>query len=213
MNISDYQSKHGTRLKKTVLAFKAARLLKGLSRKDVGRLCGCSHKSISQIENGQCNFSEDRIRRLVEGMGVSWKEFVTLREDPKKTLAQISDQKPKERSLDRKPRRNHYKIVTKEVRAIRTLRKRAGLSQYRASQLCGYVPGGFGHIEAGRIDLKKERIEHILKCLGFEWDDFEKVVNAPVLRDELIDETVKSLHRLDDSALSSAANIIKALIK
>jgi len=213
MNISEYQSKHGTQLKKSILAFKAARLLKGLSRKDVGRMCGCSDKSISQIENGQCNFSEERIRRLVEGMGVTWKEYVALREDPKRTLAQIVEQKPKERSLDRKPRRNHYKIVTKEVRAIRALRKRKGVSQYTASQLCGYVPGGFGHIEAGRIELRKERIEHILKCLGYEWEDFEKVLNAPIFRDDLIEETIKSLHRLDDSALSSAANIIKALIK
>lgn len=87
MNIGNYQDRHGSRLRKTSLAFKAARLMKGLSRKDAGRLCGCSHQSISQIENGQCNFSDARVRRLIEGMGVVWSDFEELRRDPKKQLA------------------------------------------------------------------------------------------------------------------------------
>ena len=213
MNTLDNAHLAEVRFKKTVLAFKAARLSKGLSRRDAGKLCGCSHKAIAQIENGQCNFSDQRIRRLVEGMGVAWAEFEVLRKDPKKLLAEVVEEKPRERTVDRKPRRNHYKIVTKEVRVIRALRKQRGLSQYRASLLCGYVPGGFGHVEAGRIELKKERIQHILKSLGFTWADFERLLNAPVLRDEVIEETVSTLHRLDDQALLSAVNVIKALVK
>ncbi len=54
-----------------------------------------------------------------------------------------------ERTLSRKPRRNLYKLVTKEVRAIRILRKRRGISQYKASEVCGFKECTFGLIEAG----------------------------------------------------------------
>ena len=201
------------RLTKTVLAFKAARLSRGLTRKQAAELCGCSPRSFEQLENGRCNFSEARLRRLLEQMSVQWSDFLRILEDPKKILARVKEHKPNERSLDRKPRRNHFKIVTKEVRVIRILRKRKGISQYEASRLCGYVPGGFGHIEVGRIELSRQRIDHILSSLGYVWSDFEALMKASVLRDELIEDCTRCLHHLDDSKLESATNILKALNK
>lgn len=200
------------RINKTILAFKAARIALGLSRKEAAVKCSCSIRAFEQLENGRCNFTESRIRRLIESMGMSWPEFKNLEKSPEKALAQI-DAYNQERTLARKPRRNLYKIITKEVRIIRILRKRKGISQYKASSLCGYRRCTFGLFEAGRTDLTPERIEHILRCLGYRWVDFEKLMKAPLLADEIIADIVEHLDRLDEQALLSAANIIKALAK
>ena len=198
---------------RTTRALKAARLLKGLSRKDAAKLLGWKVVSFEQIENGRCNFSKERLHKILEAYGYSLKEFERVKLDPKLAMASICQAGKADQSVDRKPRRNHYKIVTKEVRVIRILRKRKGISQYEASRLCGLVPGGFGHIEVGRIELKADRIRHILACLGYSWIEFEQLMKASVLRDEIIDDAALILKKLDDQSLISATNVIKALQK
>jgi transcriptional regulator with XRE-family HTH domain len=130
-----------------------------------------------------------------------------------KVIAEFCNQGKRDQSIERKPRRNHFKIVTKEVRVLRILRKRKQITQYEASRLCGYIPGGFGHVEIGRITLTPNRIDHILSSLGFNRADFDVLMNAPLLRDDLIEECSKAIQKLDDSKLESALSIINALIK
>lgn len=200
------------KITKTVLALKAARLSLGLNRRQAAERCACSIRALEQLENGRCNFSEDRIRRIVEKMGMSWAEFSLLNASPEEALAQI-DAYNLERTMSRKPRRNLYKVVTKEVRAIRILRKRRGISQYKASALCGFRRCTFGLIEAGRSDLTEGKIDLILRSLKYKREDFDKIVRGNVMVDEVIAEIVALLDRLDDQALLSAASVIKALAK
>ncbi len=197
---------------KTLLAFKAARLSLGLNRRQAAERCSCSIRALEQLENGRCNYTDDRIRRLVRKMGMEWDEFHKIENSPEKALAQI-DAYNLERTLSRKPRRNLYKIVTKEVRAIRILRKRRGVSQYKASELCGFKECTFGLIEAGRSDLTEEKIDLILKSLGYRRQDFDKIVRADVIADEVISEINSLLELLDDSALNTVFSMIKALAK
>jgi transcriptional regulator with XRE-family HTH domain len=197
---------------KTLLAFKAARLSLGLNRRQAAERCSCSIRALEQLENGRCNYTEDRIRRLVRKMGMEWDEFHKIENSPEKALAQI-DAYNLERTLSRKPRRNLYKIVTKEVRAIRILRKRCGVSQYKASELCGFKECTFGLIEAGRTDLTENRIDLILRSLGYKRQDFDKIVRADLMVDEVITEITSLLELLDDSALHSILTMIKALAK
>ena len=200
-------------LGRTCLALKAARLKKGLSRKDGAKALGWTWSSLEQIENARCNISEARVRRIYSGYGLTSKEFEQIRLDPKRVIAEFCDEGKHDQSVARKPRRNHFKIVTKEVRVMRILRMRKKLTQYQASQLCGYIPGGFGHIEVGRITLTPRRVDHILTSLGYTRADFETLMTAPVLRDDLIEECTKAIQKLDDSKLESALSIINALIK
>lgn len=200
------------KITKTVLALKAARISLGLNRREAAARCACSIRALEQLENGRCNFTEDRIKGLVEKMGMPWAEFSKLNDSPEKVLAQI-DAYNLERTMSRKPRRNVYKVVTKEVRAIRILRKRRGVSQYKASALCGFRRATFGLIEAGRTDLTEGKIDLILRSLGYKRDDFEKIRSANIMADEVIGEIVELLDRLDDQALLSAASVIKALAK
>ncbi len=200
------------KITKTLLAFKAARLSLGLNRRQAAERCSCSIRALEQLENGRCNYTEDRIRRLVRKMGMEWDEFHKIENSPEKALAQI-DAYNLERTLSRKPRRNLYKIVTKEVRAIRILRKRRGVSQYKASELCGFKECTFGLIEAGRTDLTENRIDLILRSLGYKRQDFDKIVRADLIADEVITEITSLLELLDDSALHSILTMIKALAK
>ncbi len=197
---------------KTLLAFKAARLSLGLNRRQAAERCSCSIRALEQLENGRCNYTEDRIRRLVRKMGMEWDEFHKIENSPERALAQI-DAYNLERTLSRKPRRNLYKIVTKEVRAIRILRKRRGVSQYKASELCGFKECTFGLIEAGRTDLTDNRIDLILRSLGYKRQDFDKIIRADLIADEVITEITSLLELLDDSALHTILTMIKALAK
>ena len=200
------------KITKTVLALKAARISLGLNRREAAERCSCSIRALEQLENGRCNFTEDRIKGIVEKMGMPWADFSRLNNSPEKVLAQI-DAYNLERTMSRKPRRNVYKVVTKEVRAIRILRKRRGISQYKASALCGFRRATFGLLEAGRTDLTENKMDLIFRSLGYKRDDFEKIRAANVMADEVIGEIVELLDRLDDQALLSAASVIKALAK
>lgn len=198
---------------RNVRAVKAARMSKGLSRSQLAAKLGWKPVSIEQIENGRCNFSVERLRRIIAALGISPEQFETIKRDSKFTVAVAIESGLRDRTVDRKPRRNHYKIVTKEVRVIRILRQRKGISQTQASRLCGLVPGGFGHIEVGRVELTRTRVEHILRCLGYAWTDFDVLLKTTVLRDEVLVETTSCLAQLSDEGLLAALNIIKALKK
>lgn len=197
---------------KTLVAFKAARLSLGLNRRQAAERCSCSIRALEQLENGRCNYTEDRLKRLIEKMGMTWSEFKRFQDSPEKALAQI-DAYNLERTLSRKPRRNLYKLITKEVRAIRVLRKRRGISQYQASELCGFKECTFGLIEAGRSDLSELKVDHILRSLGYKRSDFDKIVQADIIADEVIAEITRLLDLLDDPALHSILTMIKALAK
>ncbi|MBK9321674.1 MAG: helix-turn-helix transcriptional regulator [Bdellovibrionaceae bacterium] len=197
---------------KTLVAFKAARLSLGLNRRQAAERCSCSIRALEQLENGRCNYTEDRLKRLIENMGMTWPEFLRFKDSPEKALAQI-DAYNQERTLSRKPRRNLYKLVTKEVRAIRVLRKRRNISQYKASEICGFKECAFGLIEAGRTDLTENKIDLILRSLGYKRQDFDKIVRADIIADEVISEINSLLELLDDQALHTILTMIKTLTK
>lgn len=200
------------RITKTMLALKAARISLGLSRKQAAEKCSCSIRAFEQLENGRCNYSNDRIRRLVRLMGMEWEDFKRIESSPEKALAQI-DAYNLERTLTRKPRRNLYKIITKEVRAIRILRKRRGISQYKASEICGFKECTFGLIEAGRTDLTEEKIGLIVHALKYKRSDFDKIISAEVMADEIISEITELLNLLDDQGLHTILTMARALTK
>lgn len=200
-------------LRNTARALKAIRLQKGLSRQEAAEKIGWDTRSLEALENARCNFSKERLQKILTAYAVSESNFERVRRQPQLALAETCENGKADRSVGRKPRRNHLKIITKEVRVLRVLRKRRGLSQYAASKLCGFAPSMFGHIEEGRIELRPDRITHILSCLNCTQDEYRQLIHSPILRDDLMAEIMKLLDRLDDSALSSTLNIIQALAK
>lgn len=154
-------------LRNTARALKAIRLQKGMSRHEAAKKIGWDTRSLEALENARCNFSKERLQKILTAYDVSESEFERIRRQPKLALAETCEKGKADRTVDRKPRRNHLKVITKEVRVLRVLRKRRGLSQYSASKLCGFAPSMFGHIEEGRIELRPDRIAHILGSLRY----------------------------------------------
>ncbi len=192
---------------------RALRLLKGLSRSEAGRLLGVSAKSFEQLENGRCFMSNERLSRYLTALGYTMTDFLQTQSNVREVLESIRlakiAQPPKAPTL----RRNLHKIITKEVRVIRILRRKMGLTQYQAADACGYANSIFGQIENGRIELPRDRIEHIVKCLGTTLIDFDKLMKAEVLRDEMIEKCTRYLESLEDSRLESAQLVIKSLMR
>jgi transcriptional regulator with XRE-family HTH domain len=85
------------------------------------------------------------------------------------------------------------------------------MSQDEASLRCGYTRAIFGQIENGRINIPQARIEHMVKSLGYTMQDFNTLMKAEVLRDEIIADCSVLLHKLDDQKLASVRTVIMSL--
>ncbi len=193
---------------------KALRLLKGLTRKEAGALCGVSARAFEQLENGRCFMKPGRIERYANALGYTMEDYEKNRINAREILHELKkialEKRPR---VPPKPRRNTYKKIIKEVRVIRILRKRMGLTQYQAAHLCGYATSIFGQIENGRIELPRPRIEHIVRRLGLPVLEFDKLMKMEVLRDEMIEQCAAFLDSLEDHKLESAQTVIKALMR
>lgn len=86
-------------------------------------------------------------------------------------------------------RRSTYKVITDEVKAIRTLRERRGLSVNRAAPLIGTNKSTLTALENGRINLSSEWIDKILKAYKFQKSSLEQLImEKPYTKEGLLDE-------------------------
>lgn len=194
-------------------AMKALRLLKGLSRKQAGELCGVSARAFEQLENGRNNMSYLRIQKYVSALGSNLDEFNKIKNHVNTILREQFELAKNKKGKDaKKPRRYLLKLITKEARVIRILRKRKRISQDQASFMCGYSRPVFGNLENGRINITEERISHILKSLSYSRASFDELLNSELLRDEILDKCAEYLEQLEDNNLKSAETVIKALV-
>ena len=68
-------------LQRTTQALKAARLMKGWSRKLAAEKLGCSAAAVEQFENTRCNLSPQRLQKILSAYGYSNEEFAQIRRD------------------------------------------------------------------------------------------------------------------------------------
>lgn len=57
---------------------------KGLSRKALANLIGCSEKSIERWENGKCQPNGETICAICEALGIKWEELYDEQQDENK---------------------------------------------------------------------------------------------------------------------------------
>jgi transcriptional regulator with XRE-family HTH domain len=93
-------------------------------------------------------------------------------------------------------RRSYQRIITKEVRVLRALRRMEKLSQDQASSICGYSRPTISHIE-----IPLSRIRHIVLSYWFEFRKFEELMKEEVLRDEVIELCHERMLRLSEEKL------------
>ncbi len=106
--------------------------------------------------------------------------------------------------------RSHYKVITDEVRAIRALREKKGLSVNKAAPLIGTNKSTLTALENGRINLTNEWIEKILKAYRFTLSSFEEMKELQSnSKDEVIKEIVEQLLKMKPDKLET----IKLLVR
>jgi transcriptional regulator with XRE-family HTH domain len=85
--------------------------------------------------------------------------------------------------------RSTYKVITDEVKVIRALRERRGLSVNKAAPLIGTNKSTLTALENGRIDLSSEWIDKILKAYRFNKEVFDTLKkDRPSSKDDLLKE-------------------------
>lgn len=72
--------------------------------------------------------------------------------------------------------RSRYKVITNEVRAIRALREKKGLSVNKAAPLIGTNKSTLTALENGRINLSDTWIEKIIKAYKFPRESFNNIL-------------------------------------
>lgn len=190
----------------TVKALKRARILKELTRKQLAEKLNVSFKAIEQVENGRNKLSDIRIKKYLEALEISQEQFLKIKRS-KKITHTVRFKKVTELS----ERRSYRKILLKEVKVLKTLRKIKNYSQDEASKICGYSRPTIGHIENGRITLSEIRIEHIVRSLGFNIETFEYYMKSEELRDEILDCCMKKINLLSDDKIFLVKGIIDSM--
>jgi transcriptional regulator with XRE-family HTH domain len=194
------------KLSSDVKVIRRARELSKVSRNQLGQLLGISNKAIEKIENGRMRLSASRITEILEALNLKQSDLIRIKKGkdllkPKRKLIVTSNNL----------RRSYKKLITKECRVLKSMRKQKGFSQDHASHLCGYSRPSIGHIENGRIELSKERIIHILKSYGYKYQEFESNFEKKELRDQVIDSCFEKINKLDDTMLDIVKNLLGSL--
>lgn len=187
-------------------ALRRAREMLKLTRNDLAKLLNCSYKLVEKYENARVNIDEERLKKILGVMNLSTEEFKKIKRG--KNICSVRREKI---VVSNQQRRSYKRVITKEVKTLKTMRLMKKLTQDQASALCGYSRPSIGHIENGRIELDTERIKHIVKSYGGSLDEYYHLLKESIPRDEIIRECDDILMRLGDEKLSLAYNLIKNL--
>ena len=68
----------------------------------------------------------------------------------------------------------------------------------------------WGHIEQGRIELDRKRIEHIVRAYVYEVREFDHMMKEEVLRDELLTKCVQRIESLSSEKLRLINSLFEA---
>lgn len=192
-------------------AIRELRLSQNLTLTTAGEKIELSRKAVSAIENGRVYLGRDRIEQIVKAYGLTYFDFVTVRKKIEKESKKRKGRVIIRKVLSNSDRRSYQKIITKEVRVLRSMRKMKGLSQYKACELCGYPKATIGHIENGRIDISEMRIKHIVESYGYKFSDFEEYLKQDETKDIMIEKCIDKMYSLDKCKLDLVNNLIRSL--
>lgn len=192
-------------------AIKELRLEAGLTLKEAGKSLNISEKTIGAIENGRISLSKPRINEIINCYGFTYFDFVRVKKLHDKSENKRLPRKTIKTVLKNSDRRSYQKIITKECKVLRSMRRIKKISQDEASKLCGYSRPTIGHIENGRIDLNTERVKHIIESYGYKYSDFEESLGKAELRDVIIDSCLLKIWALDDAKLILLKGLLESL--
>ena len=187
------------------------RLEIGMTLKEASEKLEVGAKGLGAIENGRVCLDKKRVEGIVISYGLVYLDFVRKKKAIEKEGLKRRGRKSVRHVLTNNDRRSYQKIITKECRVIKSMRRIKSISQDNASKLCGYSRPTIGHIENGRIELSLDRIRHIVHSYGYKINDFEDNMNKVELRDQVIDTCFNKIKQLDDNKLDIVKNLLGSL--
>ena len=187
-------------------ALKRARVMLALTRKEIGLRLNVSDRAVEKYESGRDLLSDQRLERITMALGITREEFNKVKKGKK-----IRTRAREKKVISNFDRRSYQRIITKECEVLRSLRRVKGISQYEASQLCGYSKATIGHIENGRIELSQSRIKHIVGAYGREYAEFVEAMGKQEQRDQTIDWCIERIQKLDEQKLVLFKNFLMTI--
>jgi transcriptional regulator with XRE-family HTH domain len=188
-------------------ALRRSREFLKVTRNELAALLGLTAKSVEKYENGRVELDEGKINKVLRALDLTWEEFKKIKKGKKLG----SRKKNLKTVFENADRRSYRKIMTKEVKVLKALRKMGKWSQDQASSLCGYSRPTIGHIENGRIELPLERIQYIVTAYGFKMQNFDSLMKEEVLRDEITEECMNRILHLPEEKLKLVQSVLANL--
>jgi transcriptional regulator with XRE-family HTH domain len=189
-------------------AIRELRLEKGWTLVEAARLLGLKSKGLGHLENGRVGLSQERTESILGAYGFHSHDLIRIKKIMKDNIRNKPIRKIIRRVMTNNDRRSYQRIITKEVRVLRALRRMEKLSQDQASSVCGYSRPTISHIENGRIEIPLSRIRHIVLSYGFELSKFEELMKEEVLRDEVIEICHEKLIKLSEEKLKLVQSLL-----
>ena len=105
-------------------------------------------------------------------------------------------------------KRSNQKRITKEAIILRHMRMEKGLSLNKAAARVRITGSAIAHIEQGRMDVSRKRIETLVTAYGYTLDDYFELLerrNPPI---HVRDECLSIIKQLDDSRLQAVHAVL-----
>jgi transcriptional regulator with XRE-family HTH domain len=199
--------------KKTIqdeaIILRKMRELKGLSRKQAGIIFNLTNKTIEKLENGRGKIDEQRLVAFASGYGFTLEDLMKIKSGQYDTDLSQKNRLKKEKDPKRRDRRFCKPNITKECKALRQLREKRGISQYKLSLACGFAKQRIGFYECGRRNLNKELIETIIKKMGYSMDEFYEQMEADEMPYEIINECNQIMKKLEIKTLKAVRSFLQ----
>lgn len=187
-------------------ALKRAREMMKVTRIEMARRLNLSIEAIKKYEKGGAIIDDKKINNYLQALELTAEDYQKIKKGKG-----ISRTRKQRTVFFNAERRSYRRVITKEVRVLKILRQMKNLSQDQASSVCGYSRPSIGHIENGRIELDRHRIEHIVESYGHSIAEFERLMREEIIRDEILDEAFEKMKYLTEDKLKVVSSLLKSL--
>lgn len=105
-------------------------------------------------------------------------------------------------------KRSNEKKITKEAIILRYMRHTKKLSLNQAGRSVRISGSAIAHIEQGRMDISRARLQTLVKAYGFTWDDYMELFDRHEIPISLRDECLTIIKQLDEIKLQAVHAVL-----
>ena len=109
--------------------------------------------------------------------------------------------------------RSYEKRITRDAQILRHMRISKKLSLCSAGKIVHISGSAIAHIEQGRMEVSRARIETLVEAYGYTMSDYMEFQDGKEIPRNLRDECLLLLSRCDESKIQVLHPVITNLIK